>query len=97
MCLAPAFRRRIKARAERRGSQPRGEEEDGVLRRFTEGGVTTHSGAEQPMQTDRMVNKKKKEKKSGGESKNQIALMFFDVLSFYYQYQETYVNSTWYL
>lgn len=23
--------------------------------------------------------------------------MFFDVLSFYYQYQETYVNSTWYL
>lgn len=38
-----------------------------------------------------------KQGESRGESKAQIPLMFFDLLSFYYQYWETYVNSTWYL
>lgn len=38
-----------------------------------------------------------KQGESRGESKTQIPLMFFDLLSFYYLYWETYVNSTWYL
>lgn len=53
---------RLKTRAEQ-GLQPHGEEQH---RGSTEGGVTTHSGAQQAMQTDRTVNK-------GGEKARQKA------------------------
>lgn len=87
------FRRRRKAGGGPAPAALRAERQS-PLRRFPRG-VTARSAERQPMQTDRTVNKGKK--KSRGESKNQIPLMFSDVLSFYYQYWEKYVNSTGYL
>lgn len=63
---------------------------DGTAHALLPRGASTQSAADANRQDG-------KQGESRGESKAQIPLMLFDLLSFYYQYWETYVNSTWYL
>jgi len=62
------------SRSRAQGSQPHGEEQHGTPQRFGKESVKAHSSAEQPMRTDRTVNKKKKKQ---GRKQNTDCLNVF--------------------